>query len=202
MQTNTFLTTAAPFHEQGSAFGAATGQGLALLWGAGLSSRAALGAAHHRHSQAGQGTPVPSNGVGPVCGPWDLARRPGTAGGSRPLLALSPHRRAGVLPELLRPLPPRRRGVGRPASIYRPVGGSAPQRRRQLGAVSRWCCAVLGTSPERRTGSLHPEPWRGSPWRSTPRCAGAGRGGRGWAGRADRADRADSPFSPSLSSRC
>uniref|UniRef100_A0A669P494 Ubiquitin carboxyl-terminal hydrolase isozyme L1 n=1 Tax=Phasianus colchicus TaxID=9054 RepID=A0A669P494_PHACC len=126
------------------------------------------------------------NGLGPLCGPWDTARRPGTAGGSRPLLALSPHRRAGVLPALLRPLPPRRRGVGRPVSIYRPVGGSALQRRRQLGAVRG------GAAPcweHRRSGAqaasvlshgvaAHGDQPRGAvPPRGEPRLALRGRAG-------------------------
>lgn len=149
------------------------------------------------HWQAGPGDPVPGKGVGSVRGPWDLTRRPGTAGGSRPLLALSPHRRAGVLPALLRPLPPRRRGVGRPASIYRPVGGSAPQRldgsseRCAGGAVPCWdrCRSGAQAASVLSHGvAAHGDQPRGE--------RGAGRGGPRWAGRAD------SPFSPSLSSRC
>lgn len=59
LQTNTSLITTTLVYEQGSAFGAAVERGLAAALGsAGPSSKAALGAAHHRHLQAGLGAPV------------------------------------------------------------------------------------------------------------------------------------------------
>lgn len=45
------------------------------------------------------------------------------------------------------------------------------------------------------------QPWRGSPWRSTPRCArGAGRGGE--VKRGEALSFHSAPVSPSLSCRC
>lgn len=75
-------------------------------------------------------------------------------------------------PRAAPPSPPAAARSG-PARLYISAGGRLRAAASTVaGSGARVVVQCWGTSPEQRAGSLPPEPWRGSPWRSTPRCAG------------------------------
>lgn len=84
-------------------------------------------------------------------------------------------------PRAAPPSPPAAARSG-PARLYISAGGRLRAAASTVaGSGAQVVVRCWGTSPEQRAGSLPPEPWRGSPWRSTPRCAG-GRGRRAGVG--------------------